>query len=95
MGNGQFIKDSRKVLGWSQAELARRCDVSNTYISEIENGNKKPSFEVLEKISLAFDLPLSYMILINEDGVKDNETLKKEFVTLFKKVKNSSLLQSL
>jgi len=37
---GQWLVDARKAAGMSQAELARRIGVSDTYISAIETGRK-------------------------------------------------------
>ena len=38
--NGNFIRDRRKVLGWTQTELASRLKVSNAYICDIEKGKR-------------------------------------------------------
>lgn len=35
----------------TQAELARRCDVSQPTICDIENGRQLPSVELLKRIS--------------------------------------------
>jgi len=53
------IKKRRKVLGISQAVLAERVDTSTHYIAQIEQQNKFPSAEMLERIAnaLEFDSP--------------------------------------
>jgi len=53
------IKKRRKVLGISQAVLAERVDTSTHYIAQIEQKNKFPSAEMLERIATAleFDSP--------------------------------------
>jgi transcriptional regulator with XRE-family HTH domain len=35
---GELVRDARVLVGWSQAELARRCDSSQASISRIEHG---------------------------------------------------------
>jgi len=53
------IKQRRKFLGISQAALAERVQTSTHYIAQIEQQNKFPSSEMLERIAkaLEFDSP--------------------------------------
>jgi transcriptional regulator with XRE-family HTH domain len=50
----------------NQNELAKILGISNSYLSEIESGNKKPSLELLNKYSLAFKVPVSSILLFSE-----------------------------
>lgn len=50
----------------SQVELARRLEISNSYLSEIEKGDKVPSLELLEKYSALFKMPVSSIMLFSE-----------------------------
>ena len=45
---------------------AERVGLSKSYISEMERGRKKVSLDVLEKYSVAFDLPISSLMLFAE-----------------------------
>lgn len=45
------IKEARKKLGMTQAELARLCEVTQPYIAKIEAGMADPKFSVIQKIS--------------------------------------------
>jgi len=47
----QALKSYRERAGISQAELARRCEVSQPTICDIENGRHMPSVELLKRIS--------------------------------------------
>jgi len=51
----QNIKKRREFLGISQAILAERADTSTNYIAQIEQRNKFPSSEMLERIALALE----------------------------------------
>jgi transcriptional regulator with XRE-family HTH domain len=53
------IKKRREKLGISQAKLAEKADTSANYIAQIEQQNKFPSSEMLERIAVAleFDSP--------------------------------------
>lgn len=48
------------------SDAAQRIGLSKSYISEIERGRKKVSLDVLTKYSLAFDIPISSMMLFAE-----------------------------
>jgi len=53
------IKERRRVLGITQANLAEKVQTSTHYIGQIELGNKFPTPEMLERIATAleFDSP--------------------------------------
>lgn len=51
---------------FNQVELAGRLEISNSYLSEIEKGDKTPSLELLEKYSTLFKMPVSSIMLFSE-----------------------------
>jgi len=53
------IKKRRRILGLSQAKLAEKAKISTHYIAQVEQKNKFPSPEMLERIAeaLEFDSP--------------------------------------
>ena len=50
-----------------QFELAERLKVSKSHISEIENGNKTPSLDLIEKYSSEFKIPVSAIMFFAEE----------------------------
>ncbi len=50
----------------NQAEFADKIGLSKSYISELEQGRKKPSIEVLEKYADFFRIPVSSLLLFAE-----------------------------
>lgn len=57
-----------------QGELAERLELSKSYISEIENGNRTPSLEVIEKYADFFNVPVSSIMFFSEQlGIKDGD----------------------
>jgi len=50
-----------------QFELAERLKVSKSHISEIENGNKTPSLDLVEKYSTEFKIPVSAIMFFAEE----------------------------
>lgn len=59
----------------SQKELAERLGISRSHISELESGKKKPSYDLLEKYSDVFDVPVSNLIFFSEhiENIKEVE----------------------
>jgi len=60
-------------LGLSQAKLAEKIGISAHYIAQIEQENKFPSPEMLERIAraLEFDSPqLFSMVSYNDDAIE-------------------------
>ncbi|PQJ10119.1 transcriptional regulator [Flavipsychrobacter stenotrophus] len=60
---GQRIKELRLQLGLSQEALANKADVDRTYMTDVENGRRNISVEVLERIIMA--LEISYADFFN------------------------------
>jgi transcriptional regulator with XRE-family HTH domain len=50
-----------------QNELAEKIDISKSYISELENGNRTPSLEVIQKYSDFFKIPISSIMFFSEN----------------------------
>ena len=59
------IQKYRINSGYSQERLAEAVDLSTSYISEIENGKKRPSMKTLEKIAAVLGVPL---VALMDDG---------------------------
>ncbi len=57
---GQRIRELRKGLSLSQDALALKAEVDRTYITDVENGRRNVSLEILEKI--ISDLTVSFTV---------------------------------
>jgi transcriptional regulator with XRE-family HTH domain len=55
---GDWLLTTLEYKGWTQAELARRSDVTGTQISRIISGQRKPGVGSLRGISRALEMPL-------------------------------------
>ena len=53
MNIGRAIKEIRKRKGLSQLDLSEATDISQTSLSQIESGNKRPNPSSLKKICKA------------------------------------------
>ncbi|MCP4153961.1 MAG: helix-turn-helix transcriptional regulator [bacterium] len=58
---GTRIKQIRKHLGLNQKVFAKKLAITNSYLSEIESGKKKPGVEVLNKLVEKFQINVSFI----------------------------------
>lgn len=72
---GQALKILRRSQELNQSELSQRLGVSRSYISELESGNRTPSFELLERYAEVFDIPLSSLMFFAE-GLQEPDALE-------------------
>jgi y4mF family transcriptional regulator len=47
---GAFLRERRLANGLSQAQLARRAGTSQAFISQLENGEKSPTFDTATRL---------------------------------------------
>ncbi len=60
------LKRIRQKLGYSQMRLSELCNLSSSFIAEIETGKKFPSSSTIQKIVDALGLK-PYQLFIDED----------------------------
>ncbi|MBN8698991.1 MAG: helix-turn-helix transcriptional regulator [Chitinophagales bacterium] len=56
---GQRIRELRKELGISQEALAYKAEVDRTYVTDVENGRRNVSVEILERLIKALDISVT------------------------------------
>ena len=56
---GKRIKELRKTIGLSQEALALKADVDRTYVTDVENGRRNVSLEILERVIKALDVSVA------------------------------------
>lgn len=95
MDLGKTLKDLRKQRGLKQKALASLCEISVTYLSQIENNRKEPSLSTLNKISskLHFPLPVIFFLALqNHDIPSHKKDIYNSLVPPFKSYLNSFYL---
>lgn len=75
---GENIKKYRIEKGLTQKELAERCNLSRSYLADIERNRYNPSLETLKIIAKNLDISLSTLLGENGKG-NDLSELEKEF----------------
>lgn len=56
---GHRIKELRKELELSQEALALKAEVDRTYVTDVENGRRNVSLEILERLIKALNVSVS------------------------------------
>ncbi len=82
------LKKYRKAKSLSQMKLAEMCNTSTNYIGEIETGKKSPSMDMIQRISIALDVP-SYKLFMTEEDLNKVEVppeLKKSLIENLQKI---------
>ena len=62
MNTGHIIKLIRTADGLGQGDLAKKLNVSRTYLCQIENGRKQPSLSFLKQFSCQLSVPLPLLV---------------------------------
>lgn len=67
---GRAIKIARARKGWTQAALAKKLDVSTTYVSQLERDQRDPSWSFLNSLAKALEVPLPLLLLLGSETDK-------------------------
>jgi transcriptional regulator with XRE-family HTH domain len=65
---GKKLRKIRRYRDLTQERLAELLGVSVEFVSNMERGVNAPSFETIEKIAEAFDLPVSALFSFEEEN---------------------------
>ncbi len=74
---GEKITQLRKQHQLSQAEFAKKIDVSRTIIGNYERNTNMPSVEILLKMANIFDVSIDYIIGEGQLSSYDKQVLKR------------------
>ncbi len=66
---GNYLKSIRENLGYSTHDVNKLCDISQSYLSLMENGKRKPSAIILKKLAPIYNL--DYLDLYEKAGYID------------------------
>lgn len=72
------IHHMRRLLGWTQRELAKKIDMSFSLIQKYEMGLAAPSIDVLERLSMVFRLPPPMLLCDLQQLTKEDLLLQMQ-----------------
>ena len=79
---GEHIQQRRQQLGFTQQTAAEKLDLSISFFSRIERGEKAASLETLIKIAKFFDFSLDFLLQESlKKGISDS--LQAELAQIF------------
>ena len=64
---GKALRVIRKGQGYSLSQTASELSIAVSYLSEIENGHKQPSLEIVEQYASLFGIPVSHIMIFSEE----------------------------
>jgi transcriptional regulator with XRE-family HTH domain len=73
------LKERRRKLALTQAQLAAKIGVSTSFVTEIETSRKAPSFATIEKIGRALDVPCWTFFCEDGDKLPNDVTVMDQF----------------
>lgn len=80
---GEALRLIRVFYGYKASELAKKLEISQSYLSEIENEKKEPNLDLLRKYSKIFNLKVSTLLFFSEEIEQENQTpVNKKIIKL-------------
>ncbi len=73
MNIGDRIAEIREQLGLSQSGLAREVGISQSAISQIEAGERNPTYEMLRQIATALGVSVAHLVGGDVEGLTPDE----------------------
>lgn len=68
MDLGTVIKNIRKQKKMTQGHFADLCDISQTYLSQIESNQREPNLSTIRVISEQLGVPLPILFFLSMTG---------------------------
>lgn len=72
---GRLVAANRRRRGWTQADLAEACELSDDMIARIEAGTTGTSFGSIEKIAMALDVDPSELFSSHANKSRQRKAL--------------------
>jgi len=85
---GEQIRTLREERGYTLQDLARRANLSLSYLSEIERGSKRPSLKTIDKLAAALNVARTRLI---EGDLTDSGLSLGDKIRMMRAEKNMSL----
>jgi transcriptional regulator with XRE-family HTH domain len=89
---GAKIKTLRTQMGLSQVELAEKAKSQDTYIGEIERGNRNISLKMLAKVASALEVSVEDLFSFGEITETESMIKQKQLIEILRsKLESRSL----
>lgn len=65
------LKESRKIKGFSQEQLANKLDATKTFVSDLERERRTTTLEKLYELSVVLDVSSDYLLGLSDKTFGD------------------------
>ena len=72
----ETLKLLRIFFGYKSVEMAKKLNISQSFLSEIENGKKNATLELLNQYSKILNIKVSTIVLLSESLENDKNSKK-------------------
>lgn len=76
------LKQLREENGWTQLQLSEKLDCAMSSVAMYENGSRKPSLDVLVKLSEIFNCSIDY--ILGQSDIRNSEASNNNLIDLAK-----------
>lgn len=73
----ETLKLLRIFFGYKSVEMAKKLNISQSFLSEIENGKKNATLDLLNQYSNVLNIKVSTIVLLAE-SLNDEQSSKKD-----------------
>ena len=91
---GDYLRQRREALGWTQPEASVRAEVEQSYISKLETGRSYPSEEVYGRLLKAYEIDTSDLVdrvdASELERLKDVQTVRAALLDQTRKARSLS-----
>jgi transcriptional regulator with XRE-family HTH domain len=81
---GEYIKNRRTELGWTQPDAASKAGIEQSYLSKLETGKSMPSEDVYQRLVEAFGIETEAMVAVlypaELDRLREIEAVRKHLL---------------
>lgn len=81
---GEYLKNRRTELGWTQPDAAAKASIEQSYLSKLETGKSFPSEDVYQRLVDAFSLDTEAMVAAlypaELDRLREIEAVRKHLL---------------
>lgn len=90
---GKHVRAARKRAGLTLEKAAEKLDIHLNYLSEVERGKSRPSFELITQMAKVFGVsPISFFMFEGEES--DQKALRRKIEALLNKYSANQLVQT-
>ena len=73
---GETLKLLRIFYGYKSVDMDKKLNISQSFLSEIENNKKNPTLDLLNQYSKILNIKVSTIVLLSESLENDQSTKK-------------------